>query len=699
MNFYALSALINVVISTFVGIFVFSRNKHDPRYITHSFFSAAVALWSFFYFVWQITPYENIALFACRALMVGAIFIPVCYLHHLLILFDIYEQKKQIIKYGYLGGLVFLALDFTPLYVKSVSPKLVFKYWPDAGVAYLPFLALWFSYVLYGVFIIIKQHRNSSGAKKNQITYVLLATFIGWSGGATNFPLWFNIPILPFGNILVSGYMLLLTYAIIRHHLMDINLALTRAGIFIVVYTLVLGIPFWIGSTTKSWFLATSLAVVLATAGPFIYSYLRRQAEEILLREQRRYQQALRELSKTMTRIRNLDELLKVITSAIVDTVKVNFAAIYIQEANYNAYQLKHCSPAEEKTLFQEFIPLEHPVTAMLNEQKRPLLSEELGHQQGIRLDAGLVVPCFMEDRLIAFMVVGTKGGNQAYVPDDVLVFETVSYSASLAIENCHFWKEIEDRQRKARLQEMDTYSYSLAHEIDNPMQVVIGQTDLVQKYILKELNPPQEKQQELKESFDYILEAARRVSGMVKAIRDFGQATTGELRPLKIEDVVESFSKLYYPQFKTNSVIFQQAVPAGIGFIRGEKPELMQVLVILANNSVHAMRYSREKKIFLKAERFQNECIRLSFKDTGCGIKKEMLPIIFAPFTTTKASSEGTGMGLYNAQKIINRHKGRIWVESEGENKGATFFIELPVAQGVSEEDFKKEDKDKRLF
>jgi signal transduction histidine kinase len=280
------------------------------------------------------------------------------------------------------------------------------------------------------------------------------------------------------------------------------------------------------------------------------------------------------------------------------------------------------------------------------------------------------------------------------YTADDVLVFETVSYSTSLAIENCHFWKEIEDRQRKARLQEMDTYSYSLAHEIDNPMQVVIGQADLLQKYMLKELNPPQERQQELKESFDYIIEAARRVSGMVKAIRDFGQVTTGELTPLKIEDVIESFAKLYYPQFKAKGVVFQKAIPEGLGFVHGEKPELMQVLVILANNAVHAMGYSREKKIILKAERLQNATIRISFKDTGSGIKKEMLPIIFAPFTTTKASTEGTGMGLYNAQKIINRHNGKIWVESEGEHRGSTFFIELPVAEDVNEENFQTEKK-----
>jgi len=110
-------------------------------------------------------------------------------------------------------------------------------------------------------------------------------------------------------------------------------------------------------------------------------------------------------------------------------------------------------------------------------------------------------------------------------------------------------------------------------------------------------------------------------------------------------------------------------------------------------------MKYSKEKKITLKLEQVNSDLVRISFTDTGCGIKKELLPIIFSPFTTTKASSEGTGMGLYNAKKIIDRHKGRIWAESEGENKGAAFFIELPLAKDIKPEELEEKDKGKRLF
>ncbi|MCX7661698.1 MAG: ATP-binding protein, partial [Candidatus Omnitrophica bacterium] len=71
----------------------------------------------------------------------------------------------------------------------------------------------------------------------------------------------------------------------------------------------------------------------------------------------------------------------------------------------------------------------------------------------------------------------------------------------------------------------------------------------------------------------------------------------------------------------------------------------------------------------------------------------------IFLDFVTTKASSVGTGLGLAISRKIINRHKGKIWAESEGENKGAVFHIELPIAQNVTEEEIEKikAEKEKR--
>jgi signal transduction histidine kinase len=73
------------------------------------------------------------------------------------------------------------------------------------------------------------------------------------------------------------------------------------------------------------------------------------------------------------------------------------------------------------------------------------------------------------------------------------------------------------------------------------------------------------------------------------------------------------------------------------------------------------------------------------SITDTGIGMSKEDLPLIFSKFYRGKEArstdTEGLGIGLYIAREIVNRHKGKMWAESDGANKGSTFSFSLPVA------------------
>lgn len=701
MNHLAISGLLVFLTSLFSSSLVLIKGPKRNTNITWALFSLSVAFWGFGLFKAFTTPFESLALYWGRFLNLSALFIPLFFFHFVLCFTNLIEKKKKELRAYYIVYIAYflLVIIFPQLFISHVGPIVSFNHYPKPGILYLFFGLLYTIFVIYSIFLLINDFKKSSGIRKNQIKYLLAGVTLGFIGGAMTFLPVYGIKIYPFGTYLVIIYVVSITYAILKYRLLDINIAFTRAGIFLIVYALVLGIPFWIGFRLIGkglWILPVFVMALFATAGPFIYTYLRRHAEDLMLKEQHRYQQALMELSKTMGRIRDLDKLLRAITLTVVDKVKVSFSGIYLKDEEHNSYQLKHQYPKKE--LLSEAIEPDHPLIRLLEVKKRPITSEEAGYFKEFNLTNGLFIPCFIEDALLGFLVLGPKSSNQMYTPDDLLVFETLSYSTSLAIENSTFWKEIEDRHRKARLQEMDTYSYSLAHEIDNPMQVVIGQANLLKKYLTEEANPSQEKKQELAESFDFILEAARRVSGMVKAIRDFGSQTTGELKPLRLSDVIESFSRLYYPQFKAAGVIFEKEVSREAIFIKGEKPELMQALVILANNSLHAMKAAGEKKVSLKAQAVNHNLVKISFSDTGYGIKKENLEIIFTPFTTTKASSEGTGMGLYNAKKIIERHKGRIWAESEGEGRGATFFIELPISK-TTREDSVKDDNQKRIF
>lgn len=97
-----------------------------------------------------------------------------------------------------------------------------------------------------------------------------------------------------------------------------------------------------------------------------------------------------------------------------------------------------------------------------------------------------------------------------------------------------------------------------------------------------------------------------------------------------------------------------------------------------------NAMHYSPDNATITVLVSRQGNNIICSVKDTGIGISKEELPLLFAKFyrghSAKLADTEGMGIGLFMSREIISRHKGRIWAESEGQNKGSTFSFSVPA-------------------
>jgi len=112
MIFYPISAIINAITSIIVGAIAITKNPKSQLNRAFSYFAFSVALWSICYFIWQISEDKDRALFWCRALMVGAIFIPPTFFHFSIILIG--QRKKYLKKviFWYLISVVFLILNF-----------------------------------------------------------------------------------------------------------------------------------------------------------------------------------------------------------------------------------------------------------------------------------------------------------------------------------------------------------------------------------------------------------------------------------------------------------------------------------------------------------------------------------------------------------------------------------------------------------
>ena len=115
------------------------------------------------------------------------------------------------------------------------------------------------------------------------------------------------------------------------------------------------------------------------------------------------------------------------------------------------------------------------------------------------------------------------------------------------------------------------------------------------------------------------------------------------------------------------------------------DKEKIRQVVLNIIDNAIN---YTEKGGITIKSEiqnpKSEKESIIIKISDTGVGMTREEIDKIFQSFSRgtggARLVAEGAGLGLYIARKFVEMHQGKIWAESEGKNKGSTFYIELPV-------------------
>ncbi|MGB9598585.1 MAG: histidine kinase N-terminal 7TM domain-containing protein, partial [Minisyncoccales bacterium] len=228
MILYAFSGLINALFSTFFGFLVYFKDKKSK--VNQSFFRFcfAVALWSYGYFFWQLSSGPESALFWSRVLMMGSIFIPSTFFHFVINFLKIFEKEKRKLILAYLLSFFFFIFIFTPLFVAKVEPILSFPYWPKPGIFFHFFHLMFISFTFYFWYLLLRSEKEAKGIFKKQIHYVLLGSFIGFLGGATNHFLWYDIPIPPFGNFFPFIGFSIVAFAILKYHLFEIRVILTE---------------------------------------------------------------------------------------------------------------------------------------------------------------------------------------------------------------------------------------------------------------------------------------------------------------------------------------------------------------------------------------------------------------------------------------------------------------------------------------
>ena len=179
---------------------------------------------------------------------------------------------------------------------------------------------------------------------------------------------------------------------------------------------------------------------------------------------------------------------------------------------------------------------------------------------------------------------------------------------------------------------------------------------------------------------FDKIIseskEGTERVKNIIQSLKDFSHRVKGELEMADINKGIESTLNIAWNELKYKASVTKRY--GTLPEIECYPQQLNQVFMNLLVNAAQAIKNQGE--IFVITYQMGNNVV-VEISDTGVGIPKETLKRIFEPFFTTKEVGKGTGLGLSVVYGIIQKHKGRIEVESEV-NKGSTFRVILPIKQ-----------------
>ena len=195
--------------------------------------TAALSFWGVAYWQWLSADQASWALFWARMFSVGSLFIPLLYYQWVLNLLEKEVRFRYIIRLGYILCFTFTALSWSTLLVKNVEARLFFPFWPNPGILYTIYILLiYFGLISHALFLLHKNYYQLERNKRGQIFYIALGTIFGFGGGLTNFFLWYNIPIPPYGNFLVAIFPFFLAYSTLKFGLFNIKTISTELFTF-----------------------------------------------------------------------------------------------------------------------------------------------------------------------------------------------------------------------------------------------------------------------------------------------------------------------------------------------------------------------------------------------------------------------------------------------------------------------------------
>ena len=232
---------------------------------------------------------------------------------------------------------------------------------------------------------------------------------------------------------------------------------------------------------------------------------------------------------------------------------------------------------------------------------------------------------------------------------------------------------------RAEKLASIGRLSAGIAHEIGNPIGIVLGYLGLLRT---RSISPDDTA------AIDYIDRAESeiyRINGIIRHLLEFARPSRENAVDMSVHDLIHDIGNMLSPQPLMEQIRIRYDLGALQDRVHADYDQLRQVLVNLMINAADSISGSGEIVLMTRNSGIEHDLIQLSVQDNGSGIPEEYIDKIFDPFYTTKAPGKGTGLGLSVSYRIIERIGGTLEAISDSKNAGTRMVISIPLVTAPS--------------
>jgi GAF domain-containing protein/HAMP domain-containing protein len=445
--------------------------------------------------------------------------------------------------------------------------------------------------------------------------------------------------------------------------------------------------------------LAGQIAIAIDNAELFASSVRRAEEMRFLFDASRAAMAAFAESEAQAERLREIAELLRDKLSALAATIML-FDDSGTRLVPYSAVQLG------KELIIPPYYDFTQPFFKEFAQSREPLIVNDLanvrkGRQIGTTEKLGLarmisalrtflpetgsllLVPLYAGENFVGALG-AVKEVTNAFDDNALRLAQTLGSSLGVTIQNARLVREL--RAANLRLMELDRvksqFLANMSHELRTPLNSIIG----FSRVILKGIDGPLTEMQQ--QDLTTIYESGKHLLGLVNDILDQAKIEADRMEfaiaPFPMQEVVKGVASTAVGLLKDKPVRLYQEIEPDLPNVMGDEFRTRQALLNLVSN---AAKFTQQGSITIACFRTELDgvpMIQVSVTDTGIGIPRDKLDIIFEPFQQVDNNAarqyEGTGLGLPISRKLIEKQGGRMWVESEV-GVGSTFSFVLPIA------------------